>query len=58
MTIPAALAEYERILYRELTPEEYESDLKDLIDKTTGGRASGSYRPAYDPCEEDDPLWP
>ena len=58
MTLPAALAEYDRLLYAPVTAEELEASLAALIENKATGRASGFYKPADDPCEEDDPLWP
>jgi hypothetical protein len=57
MTLTQALAEYDRLLYRKPTREEIEAGLKALIENKETGRASGFYRPAYDPCQEDQ-LWP
>ena len=57
MTLPAALAEYDRLLYAHVTTDELEASLAALIKDKEIGRASGSYRPADDPCEEDQ-LWP
>lgn len=57
MTLPAALAEYDRLLYAPVTADEIEASLTALIKDKQIGRASGYYRPADDPCEED-PLWP
>ena len=58
MTIPAALAEYDRLLYAPVTQAELEASLTALIKDKQTGRASGYYKPADDPCYEDDPLWP
>ena len=57
MTLPAALAEYDRLLYAPVTQSELEASLAALIKDKEIGRASGYYRPAADPCEEDQ-LWP
>ncbi len=56
MTLQQALAEYDRLLYRKPTREEIEAGLKALIENKETGRASGFYRPAYDPCQEGDPY--
>ena len=58
MSIKEALAEYDRLLYAHVTTDELEASLAALIKDKEIGRASGYYRPADDPCEEDDPLWP
>lgn len=58
MSISSAREEYDRLYSLKTTPEEFEAGLNDLIKNHETGRASGFYRPAYDPLEEDDPLWP
>ena len=57
MSLKQALAEYDRLLYAPVTAEEIEASLAALIKDKEIGRASGYYRPAADPCEEDQ-LWP
>ena len=57
MSLDQALAEYDRLLYAPVTQAEIEVSLSALIKDKETGRASGYYRPADDPCEEDQ-LWP
>ena len=56
MSTKDAQKEYDRLLSIRATEEELATILQELIDKTSGGRASGTYRPAQDLGNEDDPY--
>lgn len=58
MTLQQALENYESMLSAPVTADELEASLTALIKDKEIGRASGYYKPAADPCYEDDPLWP
>ena len=57
MTLQQALDNYESMLSAPVTQSELEASLAALIKDKEIGRASGYYRPADDPCEEDQ-LYP
>lgn len=58
MTLQQALENYESMLSAHVTKSELEASLTALLKDKETGRASGYYKPADDPCGEDDPLWP